>query len=320
MADKCSNPECAAPPHCHEGNEDYTKCSFWLKNNSLKIEKKEKSKSESSKTNLSWTGEPFKIENVEQVSRRTSPIFIGVIGKADAGKTTFLAMLYTLLLNGKKLKECNFTGTKTILGWDELYHRLKVQKNRVAFPDPTPSQYYRLLHFALRNNNDQLKDIFLSDASGEVFSSWSQNRDDASADNARWIYANSNAFILFIDCIDLINRKNLAKTEIIDIAQMLTHDLKGRPVIAVWSKSDKKDEVHPIIINSLKEQLQNLFTNYTEIDISKFSTDDPDKLVHENNLEVIDWLLSKILVPSVEELVVNGNYKNDLFLNYKGHE
>jgi Double-GTPase 2 len=320
MAEKCSNPECAAPPHCHENHDDYTKCTFWLKNNSVKIEKKEKLKSEVSKTNLSWTGEPFKIEDVEQVSRRTSPIFIGVIGKADAGKTTFLAMLYTLLLNGKKLKEYNFTGTKTILGWDELYHRLKVQKNRVAFPDPTPSQYYRLLHFALRNSNNQLKDIFLSDASGEVFSNWSQNRDDASADNARWIYTNSNAFILFIDCIDLINRKNLAKTEIIDIAQMLTHDLKGRPVIAVWSKSDKKEEVHTKIINSLKEELQNLFANYTEIDISNFSTDDPDKLVHENNLEVIEWLLNKILVPSLEKLVVNGIYKNDLFLNYKGYE
>ena len=114
----------------------------------------------------------------------------------------------------------------------------------------------------MRNANNQLKDIFISDASGEVFSYWSQNRDDANAENARWIYERSNAFILFIDCEDLVVRKNLAKTEIIDIAQMLLHDLKDRPVIAVWSKSDKKGEIHAKIKDSLKDELQSLFVNY----------------------------------------------------------
>lgn len=318
MTGKCSNPECPAPPHCHEGKDDYKKCEFWLKDNSEKTEKNVKPQRKSKKTNLSWTGEPFKIEDITQVSRRTTLIFIGVVGKADAGKTTFLAMLYTLLLRGEKFKDYDFAGTKTILGWDQLYHKLKVLKNKVSFPDPTPSQYYRLLHFALRNAENQLKDIFLSDVSGEVFSLWSHNCGDANAENARWIYANSNAFILFIDCMDLIERKNLAKTEIIDIAQMLLHDLQDRPVIAVWSKSDKKKEVHQKIKDSLKVELNNLFTNYKEIDISNFSEDDPDKLVHENNLKVIDWLLSRILVPSGRELAVNINYENDLFLNYKG--
>lgn len=318
MTGKCSNPDCPAPIHCHEGKDDYTKCEFWLKNNPEKTEKKEKPQTESKKTNLSWTGEPFKIKDIAQISRRNTPIFIGVVGKADAGKTTFLAMLYTLLLNGKKFKDFDFVGTKTILGWDELHHKLKVLKNKVSFPEPTPSQYHRLLHFALRNAEKQLKDIFLSDVSGEVFSLWSQNRDDANAENARWVYANSNVFILFIDCEDLIKRKNLAKTEIIDIAQMLQHDLQDRPVIAVWSKADKKEEVHQKIKDSLKEELHDLFTNYTEKDISNFSVDDPDKLVHENNLKVIDWLLRRIIVPSGKELIVDSNHKNDLFLNYKG--
>lgn len=318
MEERCSNPDCTAPPHCHEVKDDYKQCEYWLKNSLGKTEKKEKPQKESKNSNLSWTGEPLKIEDVALVSRRTTPIFIGVVGKADAGKTTFLAMLYTLLLNGKKFRDFNFAGTKTILGWDELHHKLKVQQNKVAFPDPTPSQYYRLLHFALRNVNNQFKDVFLSDASGEVFSLWSQNRDDANAENARWIYDTSNAFILFIDCMDLIKRKNLAKTEIIDIAQMLQYNLQGRPVIAVWSKSDMKEEIHIKIKSSLKEELQNIFSNYTEIDISNFSSDDPDKLVHENNIEVIDWLLEKVLIPSGTKLIVNNNYRHDLFLNYKG--
>jgi hypothetical protein len=229
-------------------------------------------------------------------------------------------MLYTLLLNGRKFKHFTFTGSKTIIGWDELYHKLKVHRSKVSFPEPTPSQHHRLLHFALRNTDSQLKDLLFSDASGEVFSYWSQNRNDANAENARWIYEHSNGFILFIDCVDLINRKNVAKTEIIDIAQMLKHDLRDRPVIAVWSKSDRKTEVHDYLIQSLKEELNNIFSNYTEIDISNFSADDPDSLVHVNNLEVIDWLLMKILVPSEMELILQKNHTDDLFLNYLGHE
>jgi hypothetical protein len=319
MAERCSNLECAAPPHCHENNEDYKTCAFWLKNNAIKTEK-EKPKRETKKTNITWSGEPFKIEDIKAVSNRSTPILIGVVGKADAGKTTFLAMLYTLLLNGKRFKQYTFAGSKTILGWEELHHKLKIQKNKVAFPDPTPSQYNRLLHFALRNSNGQLKDILFSDASGEVFSFWSQNREDANAENARWIYERSSAFILFIDCVDLIKRKNLAKTEIVDIAQMLQHDLKNRPVIAVWSKSDKKGEVHPKITESLKLELQSIFENYKDIEISNFSTDDPDQLVHENNLQVVDWLLERILVPSGEKLSAKEHAVNDIFLNYRGHE
>ena len=317
MKGKCSNPECIAPTHCHDDEENYLKCPLWLKNNS-ETEKKEKRPKEVKNTSLSWSGEVFKIEDIAQVSRRNSPILIGLVGRADAGKTTFLAMIYTLLFNGGKFQDYDFAGTKTILGWDKLYHGLKLMKNKVRLHDPTLPSYHRLLHLALRNKNNQLKDIFLSEASGETFSAWSQNKDDTSAENARWIYANSHAFILFIDCKDLIDRKNVAKTEIIDIAQMLQDDLQDRPVIAVWSKADEKNNILPKIKDSLKEELQNLFSNYTEIDISNFPTDIPDKLVHSNNLKVIDWSLNNILVPTGNDLFIENTYNNDLFLNYKG--
>lgn len=318
MKGKCSNTDCPAPIHCHYAKDDYSKCEFWLKNNSSVSEKKEKLLKESKKTNLSWTGEPFKIVDIAQVSKRNTPIFIGLVGKADVGKTTFLAMLYTLLFNGGKIKDYEFVGSKTILGWDYLYYKLKLQKNKVSFPDPTLPTYHRLLHLALRNKKNRLKDILFSEASGETFRYWSHNRDDTNAENARWIYANSNAFILFIDCEDLINRKNLAKTEIIDIAQMLQYDLRDRPVISVWSKADEKGAVHPTIQKSLKEGLQNLFGNYTEIDISNFPTDVPDELVHDNNLKVIDWLLDNILVPTDQDLFLHNIKTNDLFLKYRG--
>lgn len=319
MEEKCSNPECAAPINCHEGIENHADCEFWIKPNIVKQEKREKSSKTSKTSTFPWSGEAFNVEELSQIAIRNSPKIIGIVGKADAGKTTYLAMLFTLLLRGGKFKEFNFSGTKTIKTWDELYHKLKVQKDKVLFPDPTPAQYIRLLHLALRSNKGILKDILLSDASGEVFSVWSQNIEDTNAKNARWIYKHANAFILFIDCVDLINRKNSAKTEIIDLAQMLQNNLQDRPIIAVWSKSDKKEEVHPKIKESLKEELKNLFSNYNEIDISNFSADDPDILVHQNNISVIDWLLSEIFCTNELEIKIDNNtVKGDIFLNYKG--
>lgn len=317
MAGKCSNPDCAAPISCHEGKEKPAECEFWLKSNNSQPKTKRASKKEE-KSDLPWTGDALTIEELPKVTYRNTPVIIGIIGKADAGKTTYLAMLFTLLLRGIQLKEFDFCGTKTINAWDELYQKLRVQQEGVTFPDPTPAQYIRLLHLALRNKSKKLKDILISDASGEVFSIWSKNRKDENAENARWVYEYSNAFILFIDCDDLINRKAQAKTDIVDMAQMLKHDLRNRPVIAVWSKSDQKKEVHPVIREKLQAELKDLFENYEEIDISNFSSEDPDVLVHKNNTAVLDLLLSKVFTMSKSNIPIeNDSTVNDIFLNYK---
>lgn len=318
MEKKCINKECAAPINCHEGESDYKICKNWLDGIAKKEGAKQTSNKNFPKTNLKWTGNPFKKEDIAQISRRSFPIMIGIIGKAGAGKTTFLAMVYTLLIKGRKIGNYNFVGSKTLLGWDELHHKLKILNQNVAFPDATPSEYYRLLHLALRGNDKVLRDIFFSDASGEVFSTWSQSREDDNAENARWIYSTSDAFILFIDCEDLVIRKNLAKTEIIDIAQMLLHNLRNRPVIAVWSKADKKNEINDYLRESLSEELQRIFTNYEEIEVSNFSVEDPDVKVHVNNLKVIDWLLNKMLYVSGQNLIIDHKTCNDLFLDYRG--
>lgn len=318
MTGKCSNPDCVAPLHCHEGHSDHQECEYWQKNNSNKSSKSNLTKKPASLSNVTWSGEPLRLEDVSQISGRNTPIYIGVVGKADSAKTTFLAMLYTLLFNGEELNGYEFAGSKTIIGWDALYHKLKIFKGKVSFPDPTPAEYFRLLHIALRDEKNFLIDVLISDASGEVFSRWSQNRDDPTAENARWIYGTSNAFILFIDCVDLIKRKNMAKTEIIDIAQMLQHELDDRPVIAVWSKSDKQADIHRKIKTSLTKELSEMFTNYIAIDISNFSTDEPDTLVHTNNIQVIEWLLGKVMTPTIDKLSVDRVATDDLFLGYSG--
>ncbi len=319
MEKQCKIKECAAPVgDCHESGGSCENCCHWLESNAANEEEGKVVPKKIIKSNLSWSGEPLKVDELPVVTSRNSPICIGIVGKVDAGKTTFLAMLYTLLFNGRKLEAYNFSGTFTIKGWDELYSKLKIQKEKVTFPDPTPTEYIRLLHLALRDKNNSLKDLLISEASGEVYTYWSQNRNDELAQNARWVYKNAEGFILFVDCDDLLNHKNRAKTEIIDIAQQLKHDLQSRPVVIAWSKSDTLSKVNPQIIASLKSEFKNLFSNYTEIEISNFSKGEPDEMVHTNNLKVIDWLIEKLVIPSNEELSISSNYKNDFFLNYKG--
>lgn len=318
MSGKCKLKECPAPDApCHLENGDYTECENFIVELIEKKNKVEKT-ADIKKSGIGWNGEAFTTDELGLVSSRTSPILIGIIGKANAGKTTFLAMLYTLLLGGRKFNKYDFAGSKTTLGWDKLYHRLKLKKGNISFPQPTSVNSNHLYHFALRNDEQLLKDVLFADASGEVFSLWSVNRNDENADNARWIYSNSNAFMLFIDCEALLTDKNAAKKEVLLIARQLTHDLKDRPVIAVWSKADKKDKVLPVIKDTLKTELEALFTSYTEIEISNYLEPGPDELIHVNNLAAVDWLLEKIMIPSNSDLTLDEIASNDLFINYKG--
>lgn len=319
MSGKCSNPDCHAPKvPCHLGKDDHTSCDNWIPEKSeAKITKASKI---DGKSNIAWSGSPLIVEEIQMVSKYNSPTIIGIIGKQDAGKTTFLAMVYTLMLNGKNLKDYTFAGTKTILGWDELHHKLRISRGNVTFPAPTPVNSNRQYHLSLKNSEDRLKDILFSDASGEVFTLWANDRNDANAENARWVHTNASGFMLFIDCVALIEQKIVAKREIINIAQQLTHKLNGRPVLAVWSKSDRKGEIHPNIKESLTNELRAMFTNYDEIEISNYLDPGPDELVHKNNLEAIDWILQRTAQPYGSSLAVERKETNDLFLNYKRHE
>lgn len=315
---KCDIAECAAPASCHKFNDDYTKCEHWIKGNQEKPKKQTQKKANGKMIDLSWSGDPIQLENINKLGR-SNPIILGTVGRAKAAKTTFLAMLYTLLLNGKKLKHHKFAGTKTILGWDRLYSKLKIQKENVEFPDATLPEYFRLYHLALRNQEGVLKDLFITEASGEVFFNWSQNRNHPDAENARLIYEASHAFIFFIDCKDLAKRKGVAKGEVVDLAQMLNHNLNSRPLIIAWSKADEKKNIHPTILTSLEEELKNQFGEVLHLDISNFPVDDPDALVHENNLQAINWILEKTTnTTKFNKLEVTSPKTKDPFLNYRG--
>jgi len=315
---RCSNKNCQAhiTGKCYDGNDSLNTCPNWTaKSTSIKTKKR---KSDAAYT-IAWTGEALAPDTLNIISQRSNPIIVASVGNVDAGKTSYLAMLYLLFLNGHKLDDYQFAGSLTLTAWDKLADKLRYNRGNVEFPAPTPSNpdYYHLLHLALKKES-KLHDVVLTDTSGEVFKLWADNKDDENAENARWIHKNASAFLLFVDCEALEIRKAKAKGEILDIASRLEQDLGKRPVAVVWSKADRISYVHDTLKGRIKEQLKDTFQDgYYEFEVTNFPNIDPEKLCHENNLKTLNMLLNHVTKASNIALELETIDKDDIFLNYR---
>jgi hypothetical protein len=229
-------------------------------------------------------------------------------------------MLYTLLFNGKRLEHWQFAGSYTLAAWEMLAQYLKITPDgTVEFAPPTPSNpdFYSLYHLALKRRG-LFRDILFADSSGEVFKNWSVDVQDPDAENARWIYEKSSAFIFMVDSVALIKKRGKAKVEIIQIAEQLAANLNNRPVAVVWSKADEFENVPENIRNALEEDLAQVFSDSQVFKVSNFSKSDPDILCHKNNLAVFEYLLEELNEPRPINLIPQVGISNNLFFNYGG--
>ena len=141
MKNKCTKTDCPAPKGlCLEhASPEYPKCEHWLGDKSEQSVEEQKTVTKKTQS-LPWTGEPFQPTDIEIVSQRSAPLIIGMVGGANAGKTSYLGMLYTLLFNGKKLEHWQFAGSCTLAAWEMLAQYLRMQSDgNVEFAPPTPS-------------------------------------------------------------------------------------------------------------------------------------------------------------------------------------
>jgi len=249
---------------------------------------------------LPWQGGVFQPGDIQIVSSRTPPRMIGMIGTKDAGKTSYLGMLYTLLFRGMKFHNWQFAGSQTLAGWELPAKYLKIRPDGTThFPPPTSSNpaFYSLYHLGIRDANGNLSDVIYADSSGEVFTKWSINPDDPEAQNAAWIYNHADGFILFVDCVALIEKRGEVKQEIVQIAEQIACDLVQRPVTIVWSKSDRIQEIRPNIREALSEDLLDLIPNAKVVHITNFPKQDSDPMCHVNNLAVSEYLFDSFTEP-----------------------
>jgi hypothetical protein len=323
MRKTCSENGCDAPKSLckHLMSFDYQDCPHW---NQTKVEK-ETVKTNSSIGNkvIPWSGMELTPADISLLSHRSTPLIIGVVGAANAGKTSYLGMLYTLLFNGRKFQQWNFAGSYTLIAWEAQAKGLKIGVNgKVAFPKATPSapDYYSFYHLALKKQK-QLYDVLFADSSGEVFTKWAADTEDAEADNAKWIYQNSDALLFFVDSESLIEGRGRVRNKIAQLATQIAAGLDARPMVIVWSKADKLDQISPTIRQAVEDNLTDNFPDAPVYYISNFSKDAQDKLCYINNLAATEAVLDGLtLIQSVSISPMLPTSK-DFFFNYHGkHE
>lgn len=271
-------------------------------------------------TSIPWTGEWLQPKQLKLLTHRGTPKIVGLVGSSGAGKTTYLAMLYTLLFNGKRIKQWDFAGSYTLNGWELQAKTLQVQEDgTVRNPDATPSSkdFYSLYHLAMRHESF-LNDILFADSSGEVFSKWADNINDPTAENARWIYDNAHAFLFFVDCEAIIKQRGRAKRDIVQLAEQVKRGLRGRPVVILWSKADLAEQMRENIVDSIKRNLSDTFPGAVSLEISNYSKSDSDQLCHINNVDAAQIILDQLDNPVPLNIEPTSIQSNDFFLLYRG--
>lgn len=193
---------------------------------------------------VSWTGLAMGVDDLAPLVGRSRVLLLGLIGLHNAGKTTFLALLYSLLRAGQPLAGYRFAGSTTLAGWELIasYLTFDGKQNQVRFPPHTSRNAGRvpgLLHLALRDEAGRLRDILFTDAPGEWFNDWRTQERSPNAEGAAWVYAHGDGFLLFADSEELTGEhRNTSRAALEMVADRLVANLGNRPLGLVWTKSD----------------------------------------------------------------------------------
>jgi hypothetical protein len=316
---KCIDLDCDAPKaFCKKLlSPNYQECDSWRKLSDIQTSSK---KTSTEGTAIPWSGMELTPDTINILSHRSVPLIIGLIGAANAGKTSYLGILYTLLFNGRQFNHWRFAGSYTLIAWESQAKGLKIQSNgKVSFPHSTPAQpdYYSLYHLALKKES-KLYDILFADSSGEVFTKWAAETDNSEAENAKWIYENSHTFIFFVDCEALINGRGRARNNLLQLAGQVSANLNKRKVIVVWSKADRITEVPPTIKLAVDNLLKDNFPDAPTFLISNFSKSADDDLCYVNNLAASETAFDSMILIEKLELYPRLPQSSDFFFNYHG--
>lgn len=317
MAGKCTKESCfPEETGCNiEGHKYLKDCKFYNKRKSEKdIEPEE---IEQNVLSFPWTGNAFGLSDLNFLTASSNPTVIGVTGVASAGKTTFLATLYCLLRSGKQIGHYEFSGSLTLIGWENIAFYLSWKEdNAIQYPPHTSRNAGRvpgLLHISLRNKDGLKKDLIFTDAPGEWFDNWRYNKNDINSEGARWVHQNSDAILLFADSEMLSgSKRGTARNHVKLLSDRLKENLNDRPFGLIWSKSDIK------ISDTIKEGISNYVNDSSIKSYKEFETsvrEEEGQIFHENILNCIDWILSVLENEKQTKLTVRIQKEDDFFLS-----
>ena len=134
-----------------------------------------------------------------QLSAKKKINLICIMGPAGSGKTTFMAMLYSMFLRQSN-NNLLFSGSDTIAGFEELLNYIRVSsgKTNVELPRTPKDRKERYYHLKLYINSTKKKsNIILSDIPGETFNACKANKDRL--DSEVRCLALAKRIVIFID-------------------------------------------------------------------------------------------------------------------------
>lgn len=316
MSERCSNPNCFAHDGetCALGEMEYKQCASW----SATTPETESDVATPSTTlaRVPWSGSALGLADIANLSPRGRTILIGVLGAHDAGKTTLLTGNYLQLLLGQTLLNARFAGSRTLGAWESLaaWTRFDDAARSPSFPPHTSRGISRvpgLLHFALRNEQDEFRDVLLTDAPGEWFTRWAIKEDAHDAEGARWLVRNADAFLVFADCQRLAtsnSKRGTARNDLRQLLERLGNHVAHRPTIFVWAKADI--EPNETIRNSIQQVLKKQIPHALEVDSS---TKQPESLT-----KALEAVLDKSWTPPQAHRIVEPILHHHPFAAFRG--
>ncbi|MGI4736267.1 MAG: TRAFAC clade GTPase domain-containing protein [Janthinobacterium lividum] len=297
MALHCSHAHCYPDDStCQAGHQTIGECPYYqAAQDAATTDSVESRPAELTGRRVSWTGSAMGLSDLEPLAVRSRLLLIGLAGAANAGKTTFLALLYSLLRQGQPIPGYRFAGSYTLPGWELLAGFLTFEdgSNQVSFPPHTTRNAGRvpgLLHLALRDADEHLLDVLFTDAPGEWFNEWRSNQASELGEGAAWIHRQADGFLLFADCEELIGpERGATRAQIQMVADRLLDQLGTRPLGLVWAKSDF-GELRPAIRDSIQQRIQAASPrHYREFAVS---VERREPQWHAQVLEAVAWLLA----------------------------
>lgn len=263
MSGRCGNSQCFAHEGegCYLGEPNHTACVRWLGQTENMAATAPANNSQT--TRVPWSGSALGLTDLAQLTPRGRHLLIGILGAHDAGKTTLLTACYLQLLRGQSIGEFSFAGSRTLGAWESLaaHTRFDDPIKGPAFPPHTPRGTQRvpgLLHLALRNQQNEHRDVFLTDAPGEWFTRWAVKEDAPEAEGAHWTAQHADVFMVFADCKRLGGSESgSARREIRQLLERLSKHVGRRPVLFVWAKSDCDPDsiIQKAILDTLKKRI-----------------------------------------------------------------
>ncbi len=190
-----------------------------------------------------WSGNSFTPLAAQFIAGQQRPILLGLVGFADAGKTSLLASLYLLLTKGREIPQWAFAGSFTLYGWDLISRSLAWKGDeKPTYPPRTTGEGREpgLLHLRFATREANWQDVLITDVPGEWFRAWNIEPNQPSAEGAAWILRHADSLCFVVDGRRLSDplERNTAARETLTLLNRFT-ELKLRPTQIIWTKADE---------------------------------------------------------------------------------